>query len=96
MHVSTAANSVEALAVVDSDGLPDISICDIVMPGMIDGVGLAKLRKRNGALPVLLMSGYAKSVDPSCTFLRKPFSVAELEQAITAALTPEPSLAVGR
>jgi len=95
MQVSTAANAEEALAAVARDGTPDLLISDIVMPGKLDGLELAaQLREHDARLPILLMSGYSRSVDPTCTFLRKPFSVNELEQAIGRTLTPEPPLAV--
>ncbi|MFK7889077.1 MAG: ATP-binding protein [Gammaproteobacteria bacterium] len=87
LRVTTASNADDALGKIETHGLPDLVITDIVMPGSLDGLGLvAELRRRSPDLPVVLMSGYSKSVDEECTFLRKPFSVTELETAIEQTL----------
>lgn len=87
MHVRSAANADEAIENVDKHGLPDLLVSDISMPGALDGPALAKLlRERDTDLPVLLISGYAETVDSSYGFLRKPFSVAQLEHAIAEVL----------
>lgn len=87
MEVSVAGSADDALALVSSQGLPDVLVSDIVMPGSMDGCALAgKLRESDPNLAVLLISGYADSVDENCRFLRKPFTMAELEQAVQAAL----------
>ncbi len=50
---------------------------DIVMPGTIDGVGLAtEVRSRYPHLPVILTTGYsdaAQAAPPDLKILRKPF-----------------------
>ncbi len=55
----------------------DLVFSDIVMPGMIDGVGLAnELRSRYPSLPVILTTGYsdaAKAVPSDLKILHKPF-----------------------
>ncbi|MFK8028811.1 MAG: ATP-binding protein [Gammaproteobacteria bacterium] len=87
IHVACASSADEALEMVANTGLPDILITDIVMPGALDGLGLvARLREINPDLPVVLMSGYTKDVDEDCTFLHKPFSIDELEDAIANTL----------
>ena len=87
MDVEVASNADDALKVVDARGVPDLLICDVMMPGSTDGPGLARqLRERNADLPVLLISGFTESVDPAYGFLRKPFSMTELEQAIDEVL----------
>lgn len=46
------------------DTLPDIVLTDVVMPGELDGVALARLlRETMPGLPVLLMTGYAEQID---------------------------------
>ena len=69
--------------VIDEKGMPDLLISDVMMPGSMDGQEFAaKLRARQPDLPVLLISGYAETVDPEYAFLRKPFSMSQLEAAI--------------
>jgi len=55
----------------------DLVFSDIVMPGTIDGVGLAsEVQARYPHLPVILTTGYsdaAQSAPPSLPILRKPF-----------------------
>ena len=87
MEVSVAGSADDALEVVSAQGLPDVLVSDIVMPGAMDGCALAgRLRESDPNLAVLLISGYAESVDESCRFLRKPFTVVELENAVQAAM----------
>ena len=87
VEVTTANNAMDALHKIETGSLPDLVITDIVMPGKLDGLELVKkLRQLSPELPVVLMSGYSKSVGHDCTFLRKPFSVSELEGAIEKTL----------
>ena len=70
----------------------DLIISDVVMPTM-DGPAMVRaLRAKRPDLPVLFMSGYAEeqlrqSIDiDDVAFLPKPFSVAQLAEATSAAL----------
>ena len=62
----------------------DLVVSDIIMVGALDGLGLArKIRERQPALPVLLVTGYSEMVDrASADFIvmRKPFKLAELSR----------------
>ena len=90
-EVCVASNAQIALEHVDEAGLPDVLVSDIVMPGPLDGLGLvSRLREQREDLPVVLMSGCSTSVELDCVFLRKPFSVDELERAIQRALSSTP------
>jgi PAS domain S-box-containing protein len=64
----------------------DLVFSDIVMPGMIDGVGLAnELRSRYPNLPVILTTGYsdaAKAAPSDLKILHKPFDSDTLKSFI--------------
>jgi PAS domain S-box-containing protein len=68
----------------------DLVFSDIVMPGTIDGVGLAnEIRARYPKLPVVLTTGYSDStraVPPGLPILRKPFDTAALRSFIREAM----------
>jgi PAS domain S-box-containing protein len=71
-------DSAEAALRLLADGTKiDLVFSDIVMPGTIDGVGLAsEVQVRYPHLPVILTTGYsdaAQSAPPSLPILRKPF-----------------------
>jgi PAS domain S-box-containing protein len=66
-----------ALKLLDDGTKLDLVFSDIVMPGTIDGVGLAsEIRSRYPNLPVILTTGYsdaAQAAPPDLPILRKPF-----------------------
>jgi CheY-like chemotaxis protein len=68
----------------------DLIFSDIVMPGTIDGVGLAnEVRARYSGLPVMLTTGYsdaAMAVPADLRILRKPFDSDTLRSFIQEAL----------
>jgi PAS domain S-box-containing protein len=73
-----------ALKMLAEDGAKiDLVFSDIVMPGTIDGVGLAReIRSRYPDLPVVLTTGYsdaAQAVPADLKILRKPFDTAALK-----------------
>jgi CheY-like chemotaxis protein len=74
-----AGNALSALVEIEKGGI-DIVFTDIVMPGKLDGVGLAdEISKRWPLLPVLLTTGYAATAkDTNFPVLRKPFQLHEL------------------
>jgi DNA-binding LytR/AlgR family response regulator len=57
---------------------------DIVMPGKMDGIGLAKsIRERWPRLPVLLATGFSNSAANSeFPILRKPYQLHELSREL--------------
>jgi len=63
----------------------DLVISDIVMPGNMDGIALARrVRERRPGLPVLLVTGYSQAAAeaaPEFTVMRKPFQFGELSRA---------------
>jgi len=64
----------------------ELVFSDIVMPGTIDGVGLAsEIRSRYPNLPVILTTGYsdaAQAAPPNLPILRKPFDTDALRDFI--------------
>jgi PAS domain S-box-containing protein len=66
-----------ALSLLGNGAKIDLVFSDIVMPGTIDGVGLAsEVRSLYPHLPVVLTTGYsdaAQAVPPNLPILRKPF-----------------------
>jgi PAS domain S-box-containing protein len=83
--VRRVANAEAALREIELDGI-DLVFSDIVMPGKMDGLSLARhLKAVRPGLPILLTSGYsdaALSVRGDFPILRKPYEIHELSQAI--------------
>jgi CheY-like chemotaxis protein len=83
--VRRVANAEAALREIELDGI-DLVFSDIVMPGKMDGLGLAHhLKAIKPRLPILLASGYsdaALNVRGDFPILRKPYEIHELSQAI--------------
>jgi PAS domain S-box-containing protein len=81
----------EALKLLDSGQTFDLVFSDIVMPGTINGIGLAeRIKERHRGIPVLLTTGYSeglKLAGSNFDVLRKPFVVDTLEQAVQSAIT---------
>ena len=82
-----------ALGALADDRPIDIIFSDIMMPGRMNGLDLAReARRRRPGLPVLLTSGYtALRIVPEALaderrLLRKPYTQPELSRAIRAAL----------
>lgn len=89
--VLTAADGEQGLEVLAGAPKVDLLVSDVVMPSM-DGPAMVRVaRETYPDLPVLFMSGYAeeqlrKSIDlDRVSFLPKPFSVAQLSEAVADA-----------
>jgi PAS domain S-box-containing protein len=78
-------NAEAALREIERDGI-DLVFSDIVMPGKLDGLGLARqLRTMRPQLPILLATGYSEAalnVRGDFPILRKPYEIHQLSQAI--------------
>jgi PAS domain S-box-containing protein len=72
-----------ALIELEKDGI-DIVFSDVVMPGKMDGIGLARtIRKKWSRLPILLVTGYSESATNSeFPILRKPYNLHELSREL--------------
>jgi CheY-like chemotaxis protein len=70
----------------------DLVFSDIVMPGSIDGIGLAnEIRVRYPGLPIILSTGYtdsAQKVPDGLHVLRKPFDTDALTRVVESVLGP--------
>jgi PAS domain S-box-containing protein len=67
----------------------DMVFSDVMLPGDLDGLGLAKtIGKRYPQIPVLLTSGYAKalSAQHGMPILRKPYQISALAEAVRSTL----------
>ena len=88
LEVETAETGAEAMAVLEHRRF-DVMLTDIVMPGGMTGVELARTcAERWPAMSIMLTSGYAgDDVDTALTdapwpFLRKPYSGEQLREAL--------------
>jgi PAS domain S-box-containing protein len=89
-RVVRAENAAEALRHLQQGIGVDLLFSDIVMPGTINGLGLAQIcQERFPEIPVLLTSGFsdaAQAADGRFDILRKPFELSALEHAIENAM----------
>jgi PAS domain S-box-containing protein len=80
-QVHHATNAAAALDLADRHAF-DLVISDIVMAGEMDGIALARaLRERQPKLPVLLVTGYSRTIgeiDADFAVMQKPFQLADL------------------
>jgi len=83
-HVLTASGGEEALALVQSTGLPHLVLLDIMMPGM-DGFAVARELRKLGDIPIIFLTALSDSETKVAGLLRyaedyitKPFVFPEL------------------
>jgi len=90
---STVAHSAkEALERLAGGDKPRLVFSDVVMPGGITGIELArKVRQRFPELPILLTTGYSEQVSASHGFpvLQKPYQLDALADALSSLLKQE-------
>jgi len=88
--VLQAGNGVEAIEVLEQNGgQVDLVVSDVVMPEMDGPALLIELRKRNPALKIIFVSGYAEEAfekslpdGEQFSFLAKPFTLKQLVAAV--------------
>ncbi|MGE4411360.1 MAG: response regulator [Sphingomonadales bacterium] len=91
--VLTASDGEQGLEALKQAGKVDLLLSDVVMPNMDGPAMVREARAMHPDLPILFMSGYAeeqlrKSIDiDNVSFLPKPFSVAQLSEAVADAFT---------
>jgi PAS domain S-box-containing protein len=94
-YATSLRDSAESALQFLEQGKPaDLVFSDIVMPGSIDGIGLAnEIRDRYPGLPIVLSTGYtdsAQKVPDGLHVLRKPFDTDTLTRVIETVMRPEP------
>jgi PAS domain S-box-containing protein len=85
-------SAMEALERLSGDRRPTLVFTDIVMPGGISGIELArKVRDRFPELPILLTTGYSEQVGAHDEFplLQKPYEIESLAAAVGKVLKQE-------
>jgi CheY-like chemotaxis protein len=78
-----------ALVRLGAGEIPDAIFTDVVLPGEMDGLALARMvKERHPDVPVVLTTGYAKifESEPEFPVLRKPYQIAALARVIRAEL----------
>ena len=92
LHAQSAAAALELLA---SPKAVDLVFTDVVMPGELDGVALARhVKERYPDIAVLLTSGYAKTwhtFEAGLPIVRKPYQLQTLARAVRDALDTRPT-----
>jgi len=80
-RVISASNGAEALALLETERLPDLILLDVMMPTLDGRETLQRLRENVhwAKIPVVLMSAALKPIDQaqrkSVTIMRKPFDL---------------------
>jgi CheY-like chemotaxis protein len=91
-YVQSAA---AALQLLDSGEVIDLVFTDVVMPGEVDGLALARrIKAEYPDVAVLLTSGYAKTLhtlEAGLPLVRKPYQLQTLARAIREALDSQPT-----
>jgi PAS domain S-box-containing protein len=88
-HVDAVDDAAAALDLLAEGHAVDLVFSDIVMPGEMDGLALARrIRTEYPHIPVLLTTGYAKAAGQAKGFpiLRKPYRLTNLSRAIRDAI----------
>ncbi len=91
-HATRAASAQGALGALADDRAVDLVFSDVLMPGAMNGIELAReIRRRRPQLPILLTSGYSgaafkDAASENINVLRKPYEIRALDSALRAAL----------
>jgi two-component system NtrC family sensor kinase len=69
----------------------DLVFSDIVMPGLLNGVDLARsIKEQDASLPILLTTGYSNvaqtAMNEGFSILRKPYDISALRSSIQKAM----------
>lgn len=92
--VTRAASAAAALGALANGRSVDLIFSDIMMPGGMNGIELAReIKRRRSDIPVLLTSGYSEAAahdaeEVGIQILPKPYHIDELAAALDAAKSP--------
>jgi CheY-like chemotaxis protein len=91
-QVEHCVSAPDALRFLERDARFDAIFSNLVMPGGMDGLDLARIvRERWSAIPILLATGYSDSVERAARdgfpILSKPYRPAELERELRRLLS---------
>jgi two-component system NtrC family sensor kinase len=94
-QVTHAPNASLALDALRQSSAYDLVFSDIVMPGDLNGVDLARMiREKHPSVPVLLTTGYSTvaqaAMDEGFPILRKPYEMADLSSSLTRIIRVRP------
>jgi CheY-like chemotaxis protein len=95
-RVDAVDNAAAALDLLAEGKSVDLVFSDVVMPGEMDGLALARrIRTDYPHIPVLLTTGYAKAASQAKGFpiLRKPYRLTNLSRAIRDAIETQRKIA---
>jgi PAS domain S-box-containing protein len=91
-RVTRAASAQGALGALADDRAVDLVFSDVLMPGAMNGMDLAReVRRRRPQMPILLTTGYSgaafkEAASEHINVLRKPYEIDALDAALRAAL----------
>ena len=95
-RVFSVQSAAAALQLLASGEVIDLVFTDVVMPGELDGLALARrVKEEYPDVAVLLTSGYANAfnaLESGFLLLRKPYQLPALARAVRQALDSEPEL----
>ena len=95
--VTRTASADAALGALANGRIVDLLFSDVMMPGAMNGIDLAReVRRRRPELPILLTSGYVEAAVRDAEvegigLLRKPYDLQGLNQAVRRALLDQVS-----
>ena len=102
-EVYIASDGLEGFALIEREH-PDLILTDISMPGW-DGFQLAdavKARPHLASIPIIFLTAFAQRIDVeegalhgARGYLLKPFSAADLQATVEAALVPDGRCSIG-
>jgi DNA-binding NtrC family response regulator len=89
-----ARDGAEALQVADAyEGMIDLSLCDVIMPGMSGPEAAKQIGRVRPAMKILYMSGYSDvavardgMLSPGSAFIEKPFTTGTLLRKLRSLL----------
>jgi CheY-like chemotaxis protein len=93
--VQRSSDAAQALRRIEQGQHFDMVLSDVVMPGDLDGLAMARqLRERWPSLPIVLISGYSSALAEARDFvvLAKPCAPSHLLAALTRAVAPAPAV----